>query len=278
MQYSIRRLHGAAALACALLFQVVVVTPAFAQPTSELKVFKYINGDFRPAGVVFSMTVDCADPPFTQTVSVASESFAELTTIPVPNVCTVTENLPLPAAPEGYQWDPTNTPPEPQVVVVPNAEEIVVSVFNALIPLAGTIGSLEVGKNVVGGAAPGAVFTVQIDCGKAFSRTVDIPAGGVVVIDDIPAPTSCTVTESPALPAPPAGFLWNPANTPPPPIAVEIAVGATSRVDVTNSLLGVPPPAPPVQPVPLGAPLMPVILGLMMLVIAGVRMRRMSMR
>lgn len=268
-----RRAPGAVALVCALALPLFAPAPAPAQVTSQLKVFKYINGDFRPAGVPFSITVSCTSPPFTQSATVLSESFAEFSTIPVPNTCTVTENLPLPTPPAGYAWDPSNTPPAPQVVQVPDASEIVVSVFNALIPVAGGSGELSIGKSVTGGVAPGAQFTVQVSCSDpVFNATVQVPAGGTAVVSAIPAPNTCRVSESAALPAPPAGFVWNPANTPPPPVDVAIAVGATAGVGLVNDLLGVPQPPPPARGVPLATPVALALLGLLMLLVAAIRL------
>ena len=181
-----QRVPGAFALACALALLAPLAGPAQAQVTSQLKVFKYINGDVSPAGVPFSITVNCSSPPFSQSATVLSESFAEFSTIPVPNTCTVTENLPLPPPPAGYAWNPANTPPAPQVVAVPDASEIVVSVFNALIPVAGTTGELSIAKTVTGGSAPGAVFTVQVSCSApVFNASVQVPAGGSVVVGSI---------------------------------------------------------------------------------------------
>jgi hypothetical protein len=268
-----RRAPAAFALACALALPMLAAGPAQAQVTSQLKVFKYINGDVRPAGVPFSITVTCANPAFSQSATVLSESFAEFSTIPVPNTCTVTENLPLPPPPAGYAWNPANTPPQPQVVQVPDASEIVVSVFNALIPVAGTTGELRIGKTVTGGSAPGAQFTVQVSCSSpAFNASVQVPAGGNVVVGAIPAPNTCTVSESATLPPPPPGFVWNPANTPPPPVAVAVAVGATATVGLVNDLLGIPTPPPPARGVPLATPVALALLGVLMLLAAALRM------
>jgi hypothetical protein len=269
-----RRAPGIFVLACALALPSLLALPAQAQVTSQLKVFKYINGDFRPAGVPFSITVTCTSPAFSQSATVLSESFAEFSTIPVPNTCTVTENLPLPAPPAGWAWDPANTPPAPQVVQVPDASEIVVSVFNALIPAAGATGALSIGKSVTGGAAPGAQFTIQVSCSNpVFNAAVQVPAGGSVAVAAIPAPNTCTVTESATLPPPPPGFIWNPANTPPAPVDVAIAADATASIALVNDLLGIPPQPPTARAVPVSAPLLLSLLALLMVLVAGVRMR-----
>lgn len=268
-----RRAPGVAALALALALPALLAVPAQAQVTSQLKVFKYINGDVRPAGVPFSVTVACTSPPFTQSATVLSESFAEFSTIPVPNTCTVTENLPLPAPPAGYAWNPANTPPAPQVVAVPDASEILVSVFNTLIPLAGSTGELSIGKTVTGGAAPGAQFTVQVSCASpVFNATIQVPAGGSAVVSAIPAPNTCTVSESATLPPPPPGFVWNPANTPPPPVNVAIVAGATASAGLVNDLLGIPPPPITPRAVPVAAPVALAVLGLLMLLLAAIRL------
>lgn len=249
--------------------------PAAAQVPSQLKVFKYVTGDVSPPGLLFSITVDCADPVYSQTLQVPSEGNIELIDIPTPNQCTVTENLPLPAPPDGYAWNPDNTPPAPQSVFVPTGEEVVVSVFNNLVPVGGN-GIVLVDKVVVGGAAPGAQFTVDIQCSSPpFATTVLVPAGGSVPVDGIPAPNTCTITESGALPPPPPGFVWNPQNTPPPPVTVPLALGGTASVSLVNTLVGVPPPTPP-QPVPgPGAWSLALLVGLMaLLAAAGLRRAR----
>ncbi|MBX3725369.1 MAG: hypothetical protein KF823_05575 [Xanthomonadales bacterium] len=247
--------------------------PALAGVPSQLKVFKYITGDVNPPGLLFSITVSCADPEYTQTLQVPSEGNIELIDIPTPNQCTVTENLPLPAPPDGYAWNPDNTPPAPQTVFVPTGEEVVVSVFNNLLPLGGN-GIVLVDKVVVGGAAPGAQFSVDIQCSSPpFATTVLVPAGGSVPVDGIPAPNTCTITESGALPPPPPGFIWNPQNTPPPPVTVPLAIGGTASVSLVNTLVGVPPPAPP-QAVPGPGGWALTLLALLMIGLGLLRVRR----
>lgn len=247
--------------------------PAAAQVPSQLKVFKYVTGDVSPPGLLFSITVGCANPAYSQTIQVPSEGNIELIDIPTPNQCTVTENLPLPTPPDGYAWNPDNTPPAPQTVSVPTGEEVVVSVFNNLVPVGGN-GIVLVDKVVVGGAAPGAQFSVDIQCSSPpFATTVLVPAGGAVPVDGIPAPNTCTITESGALPPPPPGFVWNPQNTPPPPVTVPLAIGGTASVSLVNTLVGVPPPTPP-QPVPgPGVWSLALLVGLMAL-LASARVRR----
>lgn len=268
-----RRLPSALAAVAALALSVLAPLPAAAQVPSQLKVFKYVTGDVSPPGMVFSITVECTTPPYSQTFQVPSEGNIELIDIPTPNVCTVTENLPLPAPPDGYAWNPANTPPAPQTVQVPSGEEVVVSVFNNLVPLGGN-GIVLVDKVVVGGAAPGAQFSVDIQCSSPpFATTVLVPAGGSVPVQGIPAPNTCTITESSALPAPPAGFIWDPASTPPPPVTVPLAIGGTASVSLVNTLVGVPPPTPP-TPVPGPGILALGLLALLITVLAGAGLRR----
>lgn len=269
-----------ASLALVLLAGIGSVS---AQEASQLKVFKYINGDVNPAGYVFSVTVSCSDPVFEQVVQVPSEGYAELTNIPVPNTCTVTENLPLPAPPPGYQWNPENTPPAPITVVVPPTEETLVAVFNSVLPLGGSTGTLIVSKTVTGASLSEAFFDVRIQCpGKpGVDTTIQVPSGGTASLPDVPAPATCTVTELAPLPAPPSGWEWDDTNTPPPPQQVTIAVGETTTIDLVNSLIEITGPGPGPgpgdprsHPVPVLAPLAIGLLSLMAGLIGALRLRR----
>lgn len=273
------RAARAARLAVLALLGHLIAAPAvLAQGSSQLKVLKYITGDINPAGLLFSVTVDCDSPAFSQTFQVASEASFDVVDIPVPNTCTVTENQPLPAPPEGYAWNPENTPPAPVVVAVPDGNEVLVSLFNNLIPLAGSTGTVVVDKSVVGGPAPAGSFQVTVQCSQpAFNAVVQVAAGANVVVANIPAPNTCTVTENLPLPVPPAGYGWNPDNTPPAPVQIAVAADATVPVSLVNSLVvvgGPPPPPPPAQPVPAMAPLGALVLGLLVLGAAARRRLR----
>ncbi len=269
----------AAVRASLTLVLLACIGSVSAQGASQLKVYKYITGDINPPGYLFSVTVSCNDPAFQQVIQVPSEGFVELTNIPVPNTCTVTENLPLPAPPEGYQWNPANTPPAPVNVAVPPDVETLVNVFNNVLPLGGSTGELAVGKTVSGGSLPDASFSVRVQCaGKpGLDATIQVPSGGTASLPDVPAPTSCTVTELAPLPAPPTGWQWDAANTPPPPQQVEITVGATTTVELVNHLVELGGPGPggtPPRPVPLLAPLAIALLSVLAGLIGAARLRR----
>lgn len=94
-------------------------------------------------------------------------------------------------------------------------------------------------KDVSGGdPMTGVLFNVSVTCVDiAFTAAVDVPAGTYAEILNVPAPNTCTATENPALPAPPPGYVWEAATTPPPPIQFAVVAGVEPNVFVFNRLV-----------------------------------------
>ncbi|MBL7979635.1 MAG: DUF11 domain-containing protein [Bacteroidetes Order II. Incertae sedis bacterium] len=100
-----------------------------------------------------------------------------------------------------------------------------------------TVGSLQVSKVVTG--APGGfvspTYSIVVDCSdNAFDQTLTLANGASQTILNIPAGTTCTVTE-PTQPAPPSGYTYGAAVISPSG-AQPITAGSTVTVTVTNPL------------------------------------------
>jgi hypothetical protein len=205
-------------------------------PTGSLRLRKNVVGG-SATGSVFEMSVHCTSPVFDATVDVGANQEVLVSGIPAPNSCTITESPDLPAPPAGYEWDSESTPPAPLVATVPAGVMVLSIVTNTLREVQGATGSLRIRKSVVGGYATGSVFEMSVHCtSPAFDATVDVAAGQEVLVSGIPAPNSCTVTESANLPAPPSGYAWDSELTPPSPLAVTVQPGVMALSVVTNTL------------------------------------------
>lgn len=98
---------------------------------------------------------------------------------------------------------------------------------------------LKIFKDVSGGdPMTGVLFNMSVSCtGFPFTANVDVPAGTYAEVFGVPAPNNCTVTENPALPAPPMGYIWDPATTPPAPVNFAVVIGVEPNVFIFNRLI-----------------------------------------
>ncbi len=98
-------------------------------------------------------------------------------------------------------------------------------------------GALNVTKAITGdGAGLQGDIVLQIDCGTAFNEPFVIPAGTPAgqtsrTVEDLPAGTSCTVTETSS------GATQEVAVTPGPPVTVTIEPGATVDAALSNTVV-----------------------------------------
>lgn len=103
----------------------------------------------------------------------------------------------------------------------------------------GALTPIKIFKDVSGGdPMTGTLFNVSVNCtGTPFSATIGVPAGTYAEVQGVPAPNTCTVTEDPALPSPPAGYVWEAATTPPPPITIAVVAGEEAVVTIFNRIV-----------------------------------------
>lgn len=274
-KYSLKRASRRArplrhALGAALVLMLASGAAQAQGDTTGIKIFKDVSGGDPMTGTLFEVHLDCSATPFSATVNVPAGTYVEILGVPAPNTCVVTEDPALPAPPAGYAWETTTTPPAPITLAVVAGEESLATIFNRLVvgvPVA--TGSLRIRKTVVGGDASGSTFEMSVHCtSPEFSATVDVPAGQETLVSGIPAPNSCTITESSNLPAPPSGYAWDAELTPPAPLSASVPAGVMVLATVTNTLRGVPPGggATPPTSLPglgqLGLALLAVLLGL----------------
>ncbi len=274
-KYSLKRARRRArplrhALGAALILLLAGGAAQAQGGTTGVKIFKDVSGGDPMTGTLFEVHLDCSTTPFSTTVNVPAGTYVEILGVPAPNTCVVTEDPALPAPPAGYAWETTTTPPAPITLAVVAGEESLATIFNRLVvgvPVA--TGSLAIRKTVVGGDATGSVFEMTVLCtSPEFGATVTVPANQQALVSGIPAPNSCTITESPSLPAPPPGYAWDAELTPPSPLSVSVPAGVIVSAVVTNTLRGIPPGggATPPTSLPglgqLGLALLSVALGL----------------
>jgi len=154
------------------------------------------------------------------------------------DTCTVTQDA-LPAPPPGYAWSgaPIIAPnPTPALGI---STPLTINISNALITQG--VGGLTVTKHIAGPAAGTAqvsgAFQFTADCGGSgtFTGSAIVVAGGdaVASMPAVPVDAQCQISESNALPPPPAGYAWAAV---PGAQSVSIAANGTA-VTVINTLL-----------------------------------------
>ena len=122
--------------------------------------------------------------------------------IPAGTTCTVTETSPT--APSGYSYAaPVINPASPVTIV--GGQTTAVSVLNQM---TATSGTLTISKAVVGGVDPQA-FELELNCSdNAFDDVISLTNGQTHTVNNIPAGTTCTVTET--SPTAPSGYSYAP--------------------------------------------------------------------
>lgn len=154
------------------------------------------------------------------------------------DVCTVTEDQPLPTAPAGYEW--SGTP------VIANSTDPLGPQTPREVPVTNTLKRLTAGlsltKLVTGAAAAvekvNGSFEFALDCGAdgKFSSSVAIANGasGSSTISGIPVGASCQISETGKADAP-NGYEWEAPVISPNPIVIPPAGGSASA-QATNPL------------------------------------------
>ncbi|QMV71879.1 hypothetical protein HS961_02975 [Comamonas piscis] len=173
-----------------------------------------------PAGVTgpfsFGFTATCNLPTPGSTFGATLANYPTNTRVTIPGIpsgasCAVTENAPLPTAPNGYEW---GAPSVPAAVTVPSSGVASVGVTNTLIQQFGTI-TINKTLPLPAGVTGPFNFTYTATCdlpsaGTVFPASLTYPTATSTTIANVPAGAQCVVAEG-ALPTAPTNFSWGPA-------------------------------------------------------------------
>ncbi|MEY2252002.1 DUF5979 domain-containing protein [Comamonas sediminis] len=181
----------------------------------------------------FGFTATCNLPTPGSVFSATLANYPANTRVTIPGIpsgasCAVTENAPLPAAPNGYQW---GAPSVPAPVTVPASGVASVGVTNTLVQQFGTITinkTLTLPQGVTGPFNFSYTATCDLPtAGTVFPASLSYPGATSTTIANVPAGAQCVVAEGPA-PAAPTNFTWGPA-----PANATVTVVANSDVATT---------------------------------------------
>jgi hypothetical protein len=208
-------------------------------PASGLTGDLTVRLDCGPAGSVLA----------TLSFAGTTSATATLTGISAPADCTVSP-LARPDAPDGYVWVGDITGP-PGTVTITDGGATDIPITGTLQRILSTLAvTIDVVDAPAGGVSGSFGFTV--DCGAEGSFTVVVPftgqssATGSVV--GIPAPATCTVTET-ARPLAPTGYRWTTASLAPFTASVTSAPSAASTAaTLAEQLPTLPLPSTPSNP------------------------------
>jgi hypothetical protein len=189
----------------------------------------------------FTVTVDCqgnghkSQPGFPQDVTIGYPvtGSAEITDIPLPSTCTVTEPS-VPDPPAGFTWGTPMIDGSP-VDLSGDSSSAEITVTN---PLNQNTGKLILKKTLTGGPSGyTGPFTIHYDCGTSYTGDVTITVGTDQTVSDLLSGSVCTVTE-PNLPTPPAGYSFGDPTFDPTTGTVTIPndQGGSVTVTTNNSL------------------------------------------
>ncbi len=181
----------------------------------------------------FGFTATCNLPTPGSVFSATLANYPANTRVTIPGIpsgasCAVTENAPLPAAPNGYQW---GAPSVPAPVTVPASGVASVGVTNTLVQQFGTI-TINKTLTLPQGVNGPFNFTYTATCdlpsaGTVFPASLSYPGATSTTIANVPAGAQCVVAEGPA-PTAPTNFTWGPA-----PANATVTVVANSDVATT---------------------------------------------
>ncbi len=181
----------------------------------------------------FGFTATCNLPTPGSVFSATLANYPANTRVTIPGIpsgasCAVTENAPLPAAPNGYQW---GAPSVPAPVTVPASGVASVGVTNTLVQQFGTITinkTLTLPQGVNGPFNFSYTATCDLpSAGTVFPASLSYPGATSTTIANVPAGAQCVVAEGPA-PTAPTNFTWGPA-----PANATVTVVANSDVATT---------------------------------------------
>jgi len=181
----------------------------------------------------FGFTATCNLPTPGSVFSATLANYPANTRVTIPGIpsgasCAVTENAPLPAAPNGYQW---GAPSVPAPVTVPASGVASVGVTNTLVQQFGTI-TINKTLTLPPGVNGPFNFSYTATCdlptaGTVFPASLSYPGATSTTIANVPAGAQCVVAEGPA-PTAPTNFTWGPA-----PANATVTVVANSDVATT---------------------------------------------
>jgi uncharacterized repeat protein (TIGR01451 family) len=233
----------------------VTVTNTVDQLEGTFRLTKTVTGAGKDAGYdggSFTFTVLCTREGVTEideTVSLAdTESWTPDNEVPLGTACLITETArPDPTSP-AYGWDPVQFTAglgRAQSNITIQIDDTTVPVqVNAVNPITPRFGSVSVSKTVTGetaGLADGATFAVTLNCGPGLVYHLTIADGGSQTQDNVPAGSTCVAIE-----APPDqsnlvndSYAWGPPTYDPADATVDVAVGETAAIAVTNPIVRV---------------------------------------
>jgi hypothetical protein len=231
-------------------------TPPPTDSTGSLTITKSVAGAGDWAGGIFTFSVTCTDPAFSQTgvtINTATSTTATVTGIPLNsdgnNSCTVVETG-MAAVPAGHTAWVTTYSPEAGVSAVSQQTAGAVTVTNTTSttpPNDRQFGSLLVTKTLAGDTtgfvAGDFTFSVMCDATSYGPVTINLASGSAsaTAITGIPAGAVCTVTET-SRANPGTNWTWGaiPAAG-----TATIAANQQASVTITNTRTSNPPPPPP---------------------------------
>ncbi|HEX6642478.1 MAG TPA: DUF5979 domain-containing protein, partial [Thermoanaerobaculia bacterium] len=191
---------------------------------SKLTVTKSVPG--APPGFTgtFNFNVTCSTPNgiVQQQLSIQwPNTSVSLPNIPAGSTCTASENPNLPSLPPGYSWSgvPAITPAGGVIQITAGGANQIS--FVNTVRRCDDRGAVKIKKQVVGAPAGfSGTFTFNVACWAGTNLVtqqaqINYPSQSTVTVNGIPTGSTCTITETGALPALPGGWFWeSPAYLP----------------------------------------------------------------
>jgi uncharacterized repeat protein (TIGR01451 family) len=198
-------------------------------PSGLVRITKQVTGGTDTQQFTFNL--DCDGTLYdVSNIQISNGQVWESDSIPENTSCTVNETTPT--APSGYTYGAAQYSPS-QAVTIGDGTTVTVTVTN---PLQQATGSLSISKEVTGepGGFTSPDFDIEIDCSdNAFDQSITLQDGDSQTISNIPAGTTCTISE-PTVPLPPSGYLYGTPVVSP--SSVTIQSNTTATVTVTNPM------------------------------------------
>lgn len=223
----------------------VTVTNSIRQNTGTLTITKavpvgpggYTGGSTRPFPVTYSCAIG-ATTVAQGTVDVSTGTAASVPNIPSTAVCSFTENLAAQAgdfADGSYRWSTHAFSPVTVTIGVGGTASTTVTNNHVRDYGSLTVTKAPVGAGYLGGTTEN--FTVDYTCGP-LTGSVTLASGGSKTVTDIPAGTSCLLTErSPAADLLSPSHVWGAPSWSAP--STVIVAGTTVTRTVTNPTVAV---------------------------------------
>jgi len=209
----------------------ITVGNSITRDLGNLKLSKSLTGG--PAGYTgpFTIAYDCDDgTAHDGTKSVSAGGYATVYGIPTGTHCTVSETPPTP--PTGYTFGTPTFSPSATVTITTKGATVEVTTNNTLTR---DLGSLQIKKTLSNpdGASVPASFTVNYNCGTAYTGQVSVAPGSPATVNGIPTGNTCSVTE--VAPAAIANYTWGTITYSPASVVISTK-GGTFCITVGNSI------------------------------------------